>query len=449
MGRVLRKVAVAVTLLGCLSGALACSSAASTAPDPAAIARGEMLFHDRTLSGFGGNGRACADCHVDNDGFQLTPDRAEARFQQMLTSGVDDPLFRPIDADDFDASGDAATDYSSLRQNGLIRIRLPLPANIKLVDPASCETGGTAAPCATAETYALSAATTTDVWRAVPSVVNVALTGPESSGSTWPRGPNPRGGYQLDGRVDTLQHQARAAFLDHAEVTTVPSDAQLDDIVAYEDSLVAAPEPPLGALETQGKEVFNRACSQCHGGPGMSTPLTTASQQIIRFHDDFNDCPRLVDTVTPARWSFAACGPGLAKHEQTYEITFADGFKMRRTTNDPGRALLSGYVASAPPASDGSCAHPPCGEAFKDDWQKLEIAPLHGISKTAPYFHNNSAATLEEVVVHYEDVFKQIEALFPDTAPNIPPVLTTDGSHEDRPNLPAERAALVAYLMTL
>ena len=96
------------------------------------------------------------------------------------------------------------------------------------------------------------------------------------------------------------------------------------------------------------------------------------------------------------------------------------------------------------PAADGSCVHPPCGEPFGDDWQKLDTAPLHGISRTAPYFHNNSAATLEEVVIHYEEVFKRVEALYP--PPQLPHLLTTDGVNRDRPNVPSERAALVAYL---
>jgi cytochrome c peroxidase len=64
-----------------------------------------------------------------------------------------------------------------------------------------------------------------------------------------------------------------------------------------------------------------------------------------------------------------------------------------------------------------------------------------------PYFHNNSAATLEDVVIHYEEFFKNVSAL--DPPPGLPPVLTTDNVNRDRPNVPSERAALVAYLMRL
>jgi cytochrome c peroxidase len=276
--------------------------------------------------------------------------------------------------------------------------------------------------------------------------LNVSLSGSDPDGPVWPRGPFPQGGYQLDGRVDTLQNQAQGAFMNHAQVTTAPDAGMLDDVAAYEGRLLAGAAPPLNELEAMGKTIFDRACGQCHGGPGMSTPLA-GPLEIVRFFDDLAACPRPIDDVVPARWNLPACPPALARNEQTYEITFADGFKMRRTSTDPGRALLTGFVFSAAPAADGSCLHPPCGQPFSDDWQKLEIAPLHGISKTAPYFHNNSAATLEEVVIHYEELFKRADALFP--PPQMPHLLTTDGIHRDRPNVPSERAALVAYLMKL
>jgi len=75
------------------------------------------------------------------------------------------------------------------------------------------------------------------------------------------------------------------------------------------------------------------------------------------------------------------------------------------------------------------------------------VPQLRGISKTAPYFHNNSAATLEDVVNHYIEFFKRIQALTGTNPP--PPAVTTDGVHFDRQPLPEERAALLAYLRKL
>ena len=171
------------------------------------------------------------------------------------------------------------------------------------------------------------------------------------------------------------------------------------------------PDRPLNPLEQEGKVVFQRACGQCHGGPGQSTPQATPQVPpgpVVRFHAIASQCPRPVDTVTPARWNFKPCAPQLARNARTYEIvlslptatpagTLPAGAKMRRTSSDPGRALLTGFVG---------------GLAGQDDWEKFDVPGLRGISKTAPYFHNNSAATLEEVVDHYIEFFKRVEANF-------------------------------------
>src|SRR5262249_18783 len=281
--------------------------------DPS-VEAGREVFNDRALDGLHANGRACADCHMASDNFQLSPANAKARFDalqlcRMVRSDADDPLFRPIDADDFVENGDKASDFSNLVDNGLIRIRFPLPANVKLVDPASCMTDGVPAPCQTATTYEVSKEAFADVWRSVPSVRNVSITGPDGLEPFWPREPNVAGGYQLDGRVDTLQNQALGAFRAHAQVQVDPPAGSLDDVAAFQTVTLAPPEPKLdpGSLEEQGEAVFERACTQCHGGAGRTTPfffsLGTVSK---RYHDVSSACPRPVDTVNPPRWDFTA-----------------------------------------------------------------------------------------------------------------------------------------------
>ena len=162
-----------------------------------AVVRGLRAFFDRRLHGLDGNGRSCADCHMATNHFQLSPANAEARFRilqwrRQWNPNADDPLFRPIDADDFRINGEDASDFSNLRQNGLVRIVFPLPPTIRLIDPAT--------NLPSTEAFA-------DVWRMVPTVNDVALTGPDGV-NPWPRGPNSFGGYQLDARVATLQEQA-------------------------------------------------------------------------------------------------------------------------------------------------------------------------------------------------------------------------------------------------
>jgi cytochrome c peroxidase len=419
------------------------------------VIRGLVAFFDRRLEGLDGNGRACADCHMATDNFQLSPGNVEARFQLLQrrlqrNPSADDPLFRPIDADDFRINGENASDFSNLRQHALVRITFPLPSNIWLIDPA------TNRPSAEAEV---------DVWRSVPTVNDVALTGPDN-GILWPRGPNETGGYQLDARVTTLQEQAARAFINHAQMPISPPQQLLDDLSSFQRVLftnhrvralsdairdgatpLPDPDPRLNVLEQQGKAVFERACTQCHGGPGLSTPQATPQAPpapVIRFHNILSQCPRPVDTATPPRFALAACSPQLARNVRTYEIALSvptpspsgvlpAGTRIRRTSSDPGRALLTGFVG---------------GPAPFDDWEKFDVPGLRGISKTAPYFVNNSAATLEEMVDHYIEFFKRVEANFvPGTV--VPPIATTDGVHFDRRPTLAERKALIAYLKKL
>jgi len=252
----------------------------------------------------------------------------------------------------------------------------------------------------------------------VPGVTDLKLTGSDGS-NAWPRGPNPTGGFQLDARVSTLQEQALGALLNHAQAQNPPPQRMLDDLSSFQrvlftngrvralseaidEGVTPLPDadPPLNALEQQGKAVFIRACAQCHGGAGQSTP----QPPVVRFHDISSQCPRPVDTATPARFNFKPCPPRLARNVRTYEITLPTGAKIRRTSSDPGRALLTGFAGVGPPA--------------QDDWNKLDAPGLRGLRNTAPYFHNNSADTLEEVVDHYIEFFKRVPTV---AAPGVVP----------------------------
>ena len=178
-----------------------------------AVGRGLLGFIDRNSPGLHGNGRSCADCHSPLENFQLSPNGVQFRWNLLQLARrynpkADDPLFRPIDADDFRVNGQAASDFTTLRGNALVRITLQLPANLKLVDPASIDPQ-TGLPLPGGPQYLIDPSTGlsysyVDVARMVPSVNNVALTGPDNGAIVWPRGPNPAGGYQLDARAGTL-----------------------------------------------------------------------------------------------------------------------------------------------------------------------------------------------------------------------------------------------------
>ncbi len=307
------------------------------------------------------------------------------QIKREHNKNLDDPLFRPVDADDFRVNGDSANDFSNLVENGLIRVTMPLPLNVKLMDTATGQP---------------TEATTVDLWRAVMPVLNVAITGPDNVLPIWPpgaprpsimgqdpNGPNRQGGYQHDARFGTLQEQARGALIAHAQVSVEPSQRMLDDLAAFQQTLFSSPslelltgailssstpfpdpDPELSELEQQGKLVFNRACAQCHGGtlhPSGSTPEAAFVRPVVRYHNIQTACPR------PATDGFAPCPQRLARNARSYRITLANGAFQFITTSDPGRLLLTGQPA---------------------DLGVMDITQLRGIS------HNNSAATLEEVI---------------------------------------------------
>jgi cytochrome c peroxidase len=221
---------------------------------------------------------------------------------------------------------------------------------------------------------------------------------------------------------EVFRNKARGALFAHAEVSVEPPKRMLDDIAAFQQTLFSSPgvellaeairngsgflpdpDPELTELEQQGKVVFNRACAQCHGStlhPGTSTPDVTLPgiRTIARYHNIFTACPR------PTTDGYAPCPSRLARNARTYRITLADGSFQFVTTSDPGRLLLTGQPA---------------------DLNIMDVTQLRGIGRTAPYFHNNSAATLEEVLDHYDAFFRRVARTNP--PPNLPPIISTNG----------------------
>ena len=97
-----------------------------------------------------------------------------------------------------------------------------------------------------------------------------------------------------------------------------------------------------------------------------------------------------------------------------------DGTTTLVKSPDPGRALITGD---------------PRGTAF-DSLNAFKIPTLWGVRHTAPYFHDNSAKTLEDVVRHYDLFFATVFGIPTNGKP--PFFLTAQ-----------EQADIVAYLKLL
>jgi hypothetical protein len=233
---------------------------------------------------------------VAEDAFQLTPAHASARLRalqrkRLVDPQADDPLVPAHRRRRLSHERRERHDYTTLVQDGLVRIAFPLPSNVRLVSPV----GNSA-------TAPLTDETTVDIWRSVPSVLDVRS--PDRTASfpngKWRRRTDAVGISSTHERTHS-QEQALGAFVDHAQVVVLPDMRTLDDLAAFQNSLFSShriaklaeamaagtsplpdPDPGLNRLERQGKAVFERSCAHCHGNPEHPSTTTSLPQSISR-----------------------------------------------------------------------------------------------------------------------------------------------------------------------
>lgn len=151
------------------------------------------------------------------------------------------------------------------------------------------------------------------------------------------------------------------------------------------------PKLPPGrtAAEKRGREFMNpnRQCGVCHSGPMLDT--TSEFERRLGAGSKFAGTGAGL-LLGPPEEAFAADGnfvihPNNPNRNQAFEITLPDGSSIVAAFPDLGRAAVTGNP---------------------DQILELKIQTLWGIKDTAPYFHDNSARTLEEVVDHYQRFFQ-------------------------------------------
>jgi hypothetical protein len=355
--------------------------------DPSAdeLREGQRLFEEET---FGGNGRTCLTCHSRETG-TLSPEDAVRRFRE----DPDDPLFSFDGSDDGEGHG-----VSRILSDATILVEIPLPPNVTLADDPE--------------------ARSVILRRGIPSTLNTPALDPV---------------LMLDGRAPTLQAQAADAIAGHAQAALTPTDEQLTAIARFEtsDDFFSssalrefarggeAPGLPYGDTpsERRGRRFFedlpgtdgdlkDGLCAACHSGPRLDqtneflpVPVPIGTRFFSVRVSDFNE----------------ACNP-----VRDFIFTQPDGSTLVLSSPDPGRALITGLAEG-----------PDQANAFK-------IPTLRGVKNTAPYFHDNSAATLEDLMVHYTRFFESVSDP-DDDGPLEPTIQLTE----------QDRADMVAYLKLL
>ena len=311
---------------------------------------GKRLFEEET---FGGNGRTCLTCHSRETG-TVSPEDAQKRF----ALDQHDPLFVHDGSDDGQGNG-----VTRMLADATILVEIPLPPNVRLADDP------------TARSVVLR--------RGIPTTLNTPALDTV---------------LMHDGREPDLLTQARGAIRGHAQSTRKPSSRELRLIAQFEQSddfftsneLLQfarggpAPSLPEGITDSEkrGRLFFEDApfngtsklgtCALCHGGPMLNEP------------NRFSPIPAgtRFQTILVSEFNFAG--------NPVRDFIFTnDGKETIVRSPDPGRALITGDPS-------------PLG--FKNQ-NAFKIPTLWGVKRTAPYFHDNSAKTLEQLAAHYAAFF--------------------------------------------
>jgi cytochrome c peroxidase len=401
----------------------------------------------------GTNGRACATCHEPRSAWGVSTASIQQRF---YASHGTDPIFRVVDGATCDSDDVSSFDaerraYSLLLSKGLIRIFLPLPATqlgsnppiardfeiTSINDPYGCTDLSSNPPIVSVYRRPLLSAN-----------LRFLTQCPASDPSCAPLS------IMWDGREPSLESQATDATLGHAQALNPPSDAQVAQIVAFESNIFDA-------------QVFDFEAGRLDQDSATGGPVFLSQQNFfIGINDSlspgFNN---VVFTLFDA-WQNLA-GSGGEGDEDTARASIARGETLFNTKNftisnvnglnleptDPlGQTSITGTcttchdspnvgnhseklainigVADAsPPVLDISglpvftvqctdTSGPLQGQVFTvtdlgralitgrcADVGKVKGPILHGLAARAPYFHNGSAATLEDIVNFYDQRF--------------------------------------------
>ena len=388
-----------------------------------------------------GNGRTCASCHDQGQGWSVTPQGLQARF--AATQGAD-PIFKLVDGANSPQALAGTLDqkrlaYSMLLTKGVIRVGLPIPAGAEFTLQRADDPYGFA-----------SAAELSLFRRPLPSAnlkfaSTVMWDGRETISDSLSAicimGANPA---QCFAPLDfNLARQANNAVRGHAQASADLSAAEQRQIVDFEKALFHAQASDSAAGDlTQGGGLggparlssqdfyfgindvaagdyltgapFDRNAMALYGawrnlgGPGASAQ-DQARAAIARGEGIFNNRPMNIVQVAgfagPQRGSCTSChnAPNSGAHSVARMFNTGVAAAVRRTpdmplytlrntvtgetvdTTDPGSAMISGKWA---------------------DVGRFKTPNLRGASARAPFFHDGSAPDMEAVVRFYDRRFQ-------------------------------------------
>lgn len=385
---------------------------------------GSFDFNNPFFQSLGTNGRACATCHQPTQGWSVTPAAIQQRFRQ--SNGLD-PIFRAVDGANCPTNFTPgnANDSTQLLNRGLIRIDRPLPANAQFTievadDPYNCSTP-----------------TDISVYRRPLPSTNLSFL----SGVMWDQRESAPG----RSIPDDLTQQAFDAILGHAQAAAPPSAATTQAIRDFEIALFTAQisDNEAGSLTANGanggpaalaQQAFFLGTNDPFGGnptgaafdsnvfslyeswaKSSDSSTEQARESIKRGELLFNTFPIPIFGVaglngpndTSQAVIMGTCStchntPNVGNHSVSLPLNIGVADQRFSTSDDPLFTLINKVTGQVTQSSDPGVA------MVSGQWAdigKFKVPVLRGLAGRAPYFHNGSAKTLEDVVKFYKDRF--------------------------------------------
>ena len=333
----------------------------------------------------GTNGRSCASCHIPEEAWSINPGTLQRVFHE--TKGTA-PVFNLLDADnpltaDVSTARGRRAAYSMLLSRGVFRRGGALKAEPRQWDLIAVE-----------DPHGFATLTRLVHWRRVMPTINFA------SGSATV---NWDGGNTLATQRAGLENQSRRNVLGPQQ-GLVPASAELvANIVDFESSLSTAQLTVrgVGRLDAHG----------ARGGPENLSFMPKLEGRFDLFDAWNGDHNRRRAQIARGQELFNNTNPGGSRcgacHSSANNGTNFNNllFDIRTASAAAATADLTlhtfrnratGEIRQLTDAGRGNVT------GLWNDLGKFKTPTLRALAARAPYFHNGIAATLEDVVHHYE-----------------------------------------------
>lgn len=372
---------------------------AETLSSAGVIDAGNEFFQE-----LGTNGRTCESCHMESNGWSVTPKGLRARFSR--TEGLD-PIFRPHDGANAPGLDVSTVDarraaYSLMLKRGVIRVGLPVKATSEFELMAADDP------------YGFASSAQLSLFRRPLPTTNLRFV----TAVNW----DGRNTVDPPDMLPSMLKQANGATVNHAQAFDPISDTIRASIADFETGLYTAliVHEDAGRLDVAGarggaaplldqpffigindpdglgfdRHVFN-LYDAWRGKRGARGEIAAGQRLFNERRFDLGNgasgtCSSCHSVPNVGNYStFEFFDVGVSAPERRKSDVPLYTFRNKTTgetlqTTDPGRALITGLWS---------------------DMNRFKVPALRGLAARAPYFHDGSARTLRDVVKHYDDHF--------------------------------------------